>query len=35
MYGDKVFLVMHQCLALVTLNLGQRAQEVSLIGKMK
>jgi hypothetical protein len=26
---------MHHCLALVTLNLGQRAQEVSLTGKMK
>jgi hypothetical protein len=30
MYGDQLFLVMHHCLVLVTLNLGQRAQEVSL-----
>jgi hypothetical protein len=30
MYGDQVFLIMHHYLALVTLNLGQRAQEVSL-----
>jgi hypothetical protein len=34
MYGDQVFLVMHHCLALVTLNLGQWAQEVSFTGKM-
>jgi hypothetical protein len=30
MYDDQVFFVMHHCLALVTLNLGQQAQEVSL-----
>jgi hypothetical protein len=35
MYGDQVFLVMHHRLALVTLNLGQLAQEVLLIGKKK
>jgi hypothetical protein len=33
MYDDQVFLVMQYRLALVTLNLGQPAQEVSLIGK--
>jgi hypothetical protein len=33
MYGDQVFLVMHHRLALVTLNLGQLAQEVLLTGK--
>jgi hypothetical protein len=35
MYGDQVFLVMHHRLALVTLNLGQLAQEVPLTGKKK
>jgi hypothetical protein len=27
MYGDQVFLVMHHCFALVTLNSGQLVQE--------
>ena len=33
MYDDQVFLVMHHCLALVTLNLGQLIQEVTFTGK--
>jgi hypothetical protein len=35
MYGDQVFVVMHHCLVLVILNLGQLAQEVPLAGKNK
>jgi hypothetical protein len=35
MYGNQVLLVMHHRLVLVTLNLGQPAQEVSFTGKNK
>jgi hypothetical protein len=34
MYGDQVLFVMHHRFALVTLNLGQPAQEVPLIANI-